>query len=143
MLSDKYQKLFLKDVDFVVETVDKFLLIEYKNSTIPGAINPDAFENKIRTGEHYIEIARKYYDTIIYLMSCNKNKKYEYIYILECKTADSVIRKLVTSKIMKQLPFDLQKDPDIKHELISSFVVMNIDEWNISYGNSFPIAKMK
>lgn len=138
-LNEKYRSLLLSDVDYVVETKDKVLLVEYKNSTISTVVNPEAFESKVRSDEHYMKIARKYYDSLIYLMASNKFKTYEYVYVLECKVADSVTRKQLTAKIMKYLPFELQKDPDIKHEMISNFAVLNIEEWNNSYGQDFPI----
>lgn len=41
-------RTFLKDVDFIVEKKDKILFVEYKNSNIPNASNPEAFEEKIK-----------------------------------------------------------------------------------------------
>jgi hypothetical protein len=130
-LHEKYKRIPLKDVDFIVENNDKILFVEYKNSNIPNASNPKAFEEKIKTDDHYVEIARKFYDSIIYIMACEKNKPIEYIYILECQKADSVIRKSITAKIKKKLPFDLQQEnEDIKRKLIACFCVVSIDEWN-------------
>jgi len=130
-LHEKYKRTFLKDVDFIVEKNDKIFFVEYKNSNIPNASNPKAFEEKIKTDDHYVEIARKFYDSIIYIMACEKNKPFEYIYILECQKADSVIRKYITAKIKKKLPFDLQQEnAEIKRKLIADFCVVSMDEWN-------------
>ncbi len=128
-LHEKYKYILLSDVDFIVEQSDKILLVEYKNSSVPDAVDPEAF--KIKDDKHYNRIARKYYDSIIYLMACGKNRPFEYIYILEADKSDIVIRKLVEAKIKKQLPFDLQQtNSEIARELISEFHVVNIDEWN-------------
>ncbi len=130
-LNEKYKRIPLKDVDFIVENKNRIFFIEYKNSNIPNASNPTAFEEKIKTDDHYIEIARKFYDSIIYIMACQKNKPFEYIYILECQKADSVTRKYITAKIKRKLPFDLQQENDeITRKLITGFYVVNIDEWN-------------
>ncbi len=60
--------------------------------------------------------------------------------MLECKDADSVIRKMIASKIKKKLPFDLHKSfSDISYNLIDNFAVVNIKEWN----NMFPDLKFE
>jgi hypothetical protein len=118
----------LSDVDFVAETETELILLEYKNATITGAVKPEAFrpsdDNKIK------KIAWKYYDSWIYLMALKKEKPCTYVYILEYPRADSVTRKAIRNKIMNKLPFDLQKLPQIKRQLIKELQVLSIDEWN-------------
>ena len=41
--------------------------MEYKNSTVANATNPEAFEFKLNEDKHYTKIARKYYDSLIYI----------------------------------------------------------------------------
>lgn len=118
----------LSDVDFVAETDNEIILVEYKNANIGRAKNPDAFipssENRI------LKIAYKFYDSIIYICACGYKKPYKYVYVLEYPKGDSTTRKLIRNKIAAKLPFELQKDKNIKHQLINGFEVLSIDEWN-------------
>ena len=66
-IHEKYHKagLHLSDADFVIETEDELIMIEYKNASIPDAEKPDVFnplEDKKVNG-----VLRKYYDTLHYL----------------------------------------------------------------------------
>lgn len=130
----------LADVDFIVETQNDILFIEYKNSDIVGASNPDAFIEKIKKDKHYISIAQKYYGSLFYILACKKLKKFKYVYILECNKADSVLRGIIRNKIKKYLPFKLNQCDGIKQELIANFEILSINDWNLhnEYGK-FPI----
>ncbi|GAE90915.1 hypothetical protein JCM21531_4575 [Acetivibrio straminisolvens JCM 21531] len=107
--------------------------MEYKNSNIPNAVNPQAFENSIKEDKHYVKIARKYYDSLIYINNKTgcENKIKKYYYVIECSKADSVLRKYLAGKIKSRLPFSLQKNlSGMKENLIDNFEVVNIHEWN-------------
>lgn len=134
-------KTELSDVDFVAETHSDIILIEYKNANIPGAANPNAF---IPTDDKAIStIARKYYDSCLYLDAIEKTKPRTYIYILEYPLGDSVTRKAIRNKIQSKLPFVLQTQPQIKKQLIKEFQVLSIAEWNAdpTYGK-FPLKRI-
>ena len=86
------------------------------------------------------KIARKYYDSWIYLTAMQKSKPVAYIYILEYPNSDAVMRKRIRNHIADLLPFQLQKLPEIQTELIRSFEVLSIAEWNVhSKYRFFPI----
>lgn len=131
----------LSDVDFIFETEKEIIFVEYKNVNISGAVNPNAFrpsEDKLIN-----KIAYKFYDSLIYVLACGYKKPYKYVYILEYPNGDSTTRKLIRNKITTKLPFKLQKTDGIKKQLISSFEVLSIDEWNNNpiYGG-FPISSI-
>lgn len=135
-----YSKLggLLCDVDAVIELEDEVLFLEYKNSNIPEASNPKSFDNKLTTDKHYREIARKYYDSILYMNSIDeiKDKTFKYYYILESARADSVIRNRLTGKIKRKLPFEIQKElPRLSKTLIDDFRILSIKEWNELYSD--------
>lgn len=133
----------LSSVDFIAETDKEIVFVEYKNANIKNAINPQAFITKLTSDEHYQSIAKKFYGSLIYILVCNKNKKYKYVYILECMLADSVTRRRLRNKISRKLPFTLQKEPEIKIELISDFDILSIAEWNSNPAySSCPISKV-
>jgi hypothetical protein len=131
----------LSDVDFIAETEDELFLIEYKNANISGAAHPEKFEPMEQKREN--KIAFKYYDSWIYLKSIQKSKPITYIYILEYPNGDSVTRKRIRNRIAALLPFQLQKLPQIKENMLSAFEVLSIDEWNShkKYGQ-FPIQRV-
>jgi hypothetical protein len=143
-LNKKYQCIgnFLSDVDFIAETSEKVFLIEYKNVEIENATNPGAFYGKIHNGELYDSIIKKYYDSMFYILACKKHKTINYIFILECKKADSIIRKKMKASIKKRLPYILQENEEIRLNLISDFDILSINEWNnhIEY-SKFPLFK--
>ena len=133
----------LSSVDFIAETDKEIVFVEYKNADIKNAVNPQAFITNLTRDEHYQSIAKKFYGGLIYILVCNKNKKYKYVYILECMLADSVTRRRLRNKISRKLPFTLQKEPEIKIELISDFDILSIAEWNSNPAySSFPISKV-
>lgn len=131
----------LSDVDFIAETDREILLVEYKNASIPGAAHPEQF--KPSEQKTLQKIAYKYYDAWIYLRAIGKSKPFHYIYILEYPNGDSVSRKEIRNRITNLLPFELQRLPEIKKSMISSFDVLSIDEWN-SHGKFkvFPISQV-
>lgn len=146
--SDQFHNIFqnngaglLSDVDFAAETADAMLLVEYKNANIPGAAHPEAFNPLGQKLEN--KIAYKYYDSWIYLKAMQKSKPISYVYILEYPNGDAVTRKRIRNEITKLLPFRLQNFADVQCELINSFEVLSIDEWNQhnAYG-AFPISKI-
>ena len=138
-------KSTLSDVDFIAETEDAIIFVEYKNVDwiIEGAVNPSAFKNKIKDDKHYIKIAQKYYGSLIYILACNKKKNYKFVYILECNDADSVMRKFIRNKIRTKLPFELNAVEEVKMEVINSFEILSIEEWNMhSEYSQFPIKEI-
>lgn len=133
-LHEEYNKTnILSDVDLIIIEESSIVFMEYKNSNIPNAVNPQAFENNIKEDKHYVKIARKYYDSLIYINNKTgcENKIKEYYYVIECPKADSVLRKYLAGKIKSKLPFRLQENlRGIKKNLIDNFEVVNMNEWN-------------
>lgn len=126
----------LSDVDFIAETEDSLLLVEYKNAKLPDAVHPEAFNPSDQKREN--KIAFKYYDSWIYLSAMQKSKPVTYVYILEYPNDDAVMRDRIRNRIAKLLPFALQRQPEVKTEMIHAFKVLSISEWNAQY-SAFPI----
>ena len=131
----------LSDVDFIAETDDYIILVEYKNATVPGAARPEAFQPSDQKREN--KIAFKYYDSWIYLAAIQKTKPIKYVYILEYPNSDSVTRRRIRNRIAALLPFRLQLQPEIKIEMIHDFEVLTISEWNShTLYQAFPITPL-
>lgn len=124
----QYTNSLLSDVDFVAETEDEILLVEYKNANVPGASKPDAFNPKNQ--KLVQKIAFKYYDSWMYLRYLKKDKPFHYIYILEYPNGDPVSRKWIRNMAARMLPFGLQNLPEVQDNMISAFDVLSIEEWN-------------
>lgn len=120
---------FLKDVDFVIESSDYLILVEYKNAKIVGASNPGAFnpaeDNRLTS------IARKYFDSLHWLLLKGKDKPKKYVYIVEYPGDNSTSRLMLRNKLKDKLPFTMQsRITDAGRNLIDEVKVVNIAEWN-------------
>ena len=120
--------IHLKDVDFVIETEDNLILIEYKNANISEAKNPEAFRPD--GDRKVLAIAQKFCDSLHYLNLLNKDKPKEYVYILEYPHGDRISRLRLRNRIKRELPFSLPEYLGVKKKLIHEIKVYSIDEWN-------------
>jgi|SRR5690606_17338360 len=133
---DIVAKTALSDVDFITETNEEVLFIEYKNANIQNAANPDAMLKKIKHETFYHKISRKFYDSLLLFWARNGNERnlpIVYVLIIEHPILDKKLRRQLKIKIEKQLPFRLD-DPLIEKQVISAFEVMDLQEW----GDRFP-----
>lgn len=135
-LYHNYTKSVLCDVDWIIETKDNMLLVEYKNANVPGASDPNGF--KPNKDNKLINVTRKYYDSIHYLNIINKDKPRKYVYILEYPNGDVVSRLGIQVMLQQRLPFNLQNTEGAIKKVIESIEVVSIDEWNERY-SMFPI----
>ncbi len=135
-------KVSLSDVDFIAETEEEILFVEYKNSAIPGAEKPELF--KPLDDKKISQVVKKYYDSLTYISALEKycNKKKVYVYILEAPNADSVLRNKVKTKLKKSLPFLLQEQNNFLHRMIDDVKVISIEKWNEDYPE-FPLEKVQ
>lgn len=122
----------LCDADFVIKSDDsQIIILEYKNGTVGRAAEYTSFKP---SDDKYIQkVARKFYDTMVYLNHMGYFDPMKYVYVLEFPNDDPVTRKFVRDQIITLLPFKLQQDSRIKHQLIDSFEVLSISEWNEKY----------
>lgn len=132
----------LCDADFVLETTDSILLVEYKNSNVPEARAhaTEATEYDPFQPKKFNKIVSKYYDSLHYLRLLGKEKPIHYVFVLEYPKGDSVSRRLLRNRLKDHLPFRLQDRVGTGIKLIESVNVVNISEWNENetYGQ-FPI----
>lgn len=130
---------FLNDVDFVIETNEYLLLVEYKSANIPGAAHPEKFRPE--RDEKLENVAKKYYDSLHYLFLAGKNKPKQFIYVVEYPKGDSTSRKMLRNKLKDRLPFKMQTAISESRRMIEDVQVLNIQEWNADelFGH-FPIS---
>lgn len=123
----------LHDVDFVAETEDKLLLVEYKNANLSDAANPGAF--RPTQDKKLNNVAAKYYDSMYFLQAIERgrHKQKVYVYILECQNGDMVLRNQVKTLLAGRLPFLLQKQNILSDNMIDQLEVVSVAEWNKNY----------
>lgn len=82
----------LSDVDFLVETENEFLFVEYKNASHPSVLHSDRFDFKKDSLIH--KLVRKFYDSchFCHAMELGIDKKKTYVIILEFPYADAASR---------------------------------------------------
>jgi len=133
----------LSDVDFIAETDDAMLVIEYKNTEVEKAQRKkakDAFIDKADSGKLADSIVKKYYGSTFYLLACGRRKPVRFIFILETTLIDSVSKKLLYDSVWSRLPFKLQKNYPEIGQLITGFEILSVTEWNEKYPE-FPLEK--
>lgn len=132
----------LSDTDyFISDSENNYnILIEYKNGVIEKAVQKNSFNPN---QDKYInKVARKFYDTMLYLNHMGFKKPFKYVYILEYPNDDAAIRKSIRNKIVSLLPFKLQSKSNMEFDMISDFEVLSIDEWNTNYPD-YPFVRIK
>ena len=131
---------FLSDVDFVAEDEEFVVFVESKNSNFRDTRHTFNPLDK----EKIISVARKYYDSLIYVRALLKKrtKKKIYIYLLESRHGDSTLRRSVRNRIKDRLPFKLQQNAELCETMIDYFDVLSLDEWNRHF-KQFPAQRLK
>ena len=137
-LHDIFKDIYniLSDVDWIAETEDKILLIEFKN-----------YEKRIdlpkgdKAESMRLQIARKFYGGIFYLLACGKRKPVEFIWIAESPYLDTRMRGHYKESMNKWLPYKLQKRPEVTSSLIEQFHIFSVSDWNKKYPQ-FPLKKI-
>lgn len=129
----KAKLALLSDVDFLVETEDEFLFVEYKNASHPNVVHSDRFDFK--KDKLIYKLVRKFYDSchFCHAMELGMNKKINYVMILEFPYSDAASRKYVRNRVAALMPFLLQKQNPEMHQLIHGVDVLSIEEWNQKY----------
>lgn len=129
--------LMVNDVDFITETDDEVLFIEYKNADIKNAANPDVILQKINTDKFMNNISKKYYDSLLLFWGKGYNeveKEIKYIFILQHPKIDLRVRKQLRNKVRDKLPMK-REDREVIKGYLSEFEIYNIEEWNKRFKN--------
>ena len=135
-LANMYSE-YLSDVDFVVEDKEKLICLEYKNSNVKNASNPQAFQNKITQETFCNKMAKKFYGTMFLVWACNKNqanKPVQYVFLMETNPEiDNALKKRLISKLTSRLPFKYKNENEVHRHVIDEFHLVNLDEWKEMY----------
>lgn len=118
----------LSDVDFIAETEDEIIFVEFKNAKLPEAANPTSM---VPTNEKLQKkLAFKYYDSWLYISVTNCYKPVTYVCVIEFYHDDSTMRRKLRNYVANLLPFRLQQLDSVTRNMIHEFDVLSINEWN-------------
>lgn len=122
----------LSDADFVVETENLLLLVEYKNANVSNALSHANKTPKFNPANQsvFCRIVRKFYDSLHYLRLTGKDKPLHYVLVVEYPNDDDASRRALRNKLKMALPFALQEHFTSGIKLIETVDVVNINEWN-------------
>ena len=133
---------YLSDVDFVVEEEKALICLEYKNSNVKSADNPEAFKRKIAGEDFWRNMTKKFFGTMFLVWACDKNpedKFVRYILLIESNPSmDEALKKRFTMKMMSQLPFKYSTREEIRRKVIDEFCLMELKDWKVHYPH-YPI----
>jgi len=121
----------MKAVDFIVETPDKILFIEFKDLDHPKAKDKDrdVFIKELEAGAKDEELVRKYRDSFIYYWAMGSVRKPIVYYVLiACDKLDEAMLLNRTDALRRKLPVE---GPDSwRRKIVESCGVFNIMTWN-------------
>ena len=106
-LYDVYRDIhnILNDVDWIAETVDEILLIEFTHYERREHLHTgDRAESK------HLQIAKKFYGSVFYQLACGKHKPVDFIWIAESPFLDSFARTRYRSSIKKCFHLNCRKN---------------------------------
>lgn len=129
--------LMVNDVDFITETENEILFIEYKNAEVSNVVNPDALFEKISTEKFINNISKKYYDSLLLFWgegNYGVENEIKYILIIQHPKIDLKVRKQLKNKLIGKLPM-IRKNKPIMKGFISAFEVYNLNEWEDKFNN--------
>ncbi len=130
----------MKGVDFIIELSDKYVFIEVKDPSQSGSTDErrDKFKNKVTSGILLSEIVQKYRDTFLYRWAENKvDKPIHYICLI---TLESPLVLHLMKQLKQQLP-EGKAGPRWKQGIVSSCIVVNIENWNQQF-TKWPILRL-
>ena len=134
------------DVDWVVETPECLLLVEYKNAKTVTDLDISIGENNPYTplqDKNFNQIVRKFHGSLPYLWLMGKAEKKprHFVFVVEYPNDNSSARRRLRNRLKNALPFELQKHFISSTKLIEAVDVVNIAEWNAHpvYGQ-FPLS---
>jgi len=127
----------LNDVDWIAETEDRMILIEFthyeKREHLPKGDSAEAKR---------LQIAKKFYGGIFFLLACGKRKPVDFIWIAESQFLDKRVRGHYMEAMTKWLPYRLQDRSEVISNLITQFHIFSVDDWNKAYPQ-FPLIRIE
>ena len=124
----------IQAVDFIVEYADRYRFIEVKDPDEPGAVNVNAFKDKLKSGKLIRSLAGKYRDSLFFReLEGKENKEIEYIVLLAMGVLDDALLLAKQDELQRSIPFSHEK---WGKNSASACVILNMRKWKDLYGNA-------
>ena len=127
----------MKAVDFIVETSDKIVFIEFKDLDNPHAPLKERkdFLEKLMGDKKDDHFVRKYRDTFIYQWAARAlTKPIEYYVLVATSQLDAAMLLARTEELKRKLPLEGPKSGVWQRQIAAGCGVFNIETWNEHLG---------
>jgi hypothetical protein len=122
----------IQRVDFIAEYDKYYLFIEIKDPDMPGAENPDAFFDKLRSGKLVQSLAGKFRDTLFFRSAQRKSdREIHYLVLLSMRCLDNALLLAKQDELKKANPI---KHTDWLEDCVASCMILNFEKWRERFG---------
>ncbi|MCF8075211.1 MAG: hypothetical protein K9K63_12350 [Desulfotignum sp.] len=135
----------MKAVDFIVELIDRYLFIEFKDPEHPDSRKKDRkkFVEQFLSGKIDEDFKYKYRDSFLYEWASGKTGKPVYYYVLvalDTLTEAELITR--TDDLKRKLPYEGPSTGAWKKRIVAGCAVFNIATWNKNL-SSYPVERVR
>ena len=123
----------MKAVDFIVQTSERILFIEFKDPDHPRAHPEDRerFLEELQTGGQDDALVRKFRDSFIYQWAASAvDKPIEYYVLIAASHLDEAMLLARTEELKRRLPLKGPESGAWRRQLVTRCGVFNIETWN-------------
>jgi len=125
-------KSTIKRVDFITEYEDRYIFLEVKDPDNPTAANPQAFKEKLFSGNLIPDLAGKYRDSHWFHTLCDKAKKpIHYVVLLSMSALDPALLLNKQDELCRCLPM---RHREWSEPSVASCVVLNLEQYKRQFG---------
>lgn len=125
-------KSTMKRVDFIVEYEDCFVFLEVKDPDNPAAANPEAFRQKLLSGNLIPDLAGKYRDSLWFHTLCGKAEKpIHYVVLLSMAALDPALLLNKQDELHRCLPMNHR---DWFKSFAQACVILNLEQYKRQFG---------
>jgi len=122
----------IQPVDFVIEYANLYRFVEVKDPDIPGAVNVEAFREKLKSGKLIQSLAGKYRDSqFFHRFQGKSDKDVEYVVLLSMNVLDDALLLTKQDELKRSIPICHKSWPC---DSASCCVILNINQWKRLYG---------
>ena len=132
----------MKAVDFIVEQVDRFVFIEFKDPYQPGSTEraQQRFMSRFESGRLDDDLTYKYRDSYLYEWASGRaNKPIHYAVLVAADNLTDDFFLTRTEDLKRKLPVDIPRS--WSRSFVQACSVFNLTLWN-RYFPDFPVSRL-
>lgn len=122
-----------KRVDFIAEYEGRDIFIEVKDPDDPAAKKPEAFEEKLKSGELVQGLSGKFRDTLFFRSIQGKgDREIIYIALIAMEKLDDALLLAKQDELRRSIPLS---HVDWERDCAASCIVLNVAQWKEQFGD--------